>query len=103
MYMLCRNVYMMPRRVTKRWTIASARQRLPSLIASAAREPQPVYRRNKLVAAVVSPEVAAGAVKPKRNVSEALADLRRLCAAEAYELPVPGRRDRPNPLRVRAR
>jgi hypothetical protein len=73
----------------------------------AAREPQHVYRRDKLVATVVSPALA-GAVENLHRPSLAmkLAELQRLCAEDNYELTAPPRRDRANPLasrRVRGR
>ena len=101
-------MYIMARPKDSRWTIASARQRLPALISSAAREPQAVYRRDKLVAAVVSPELCeqltvtrAAARRPR--LGDALADLRQLCAEEAYAFPATRRRDRRNPLAGRRR
>lgn len=48
-------MYIMGRKST--WSVATARQHLPRVIAAAAREPQAIYRRNELVAAVVSPAV----------------------------------------------
>ena len=81
----------------KKWTIATARQHLPALIAASAREPQKVYRRNKLVAAVVSPEaLEAVAVDAKRTLGDWAAELQRICAEENYTLPVAPRHDRPN-------
>jgi hypothetical protein len=80
-----------------KWTIASARQHLPKLIASAAREPQRVYRRNKLVAAVVSPE-AAETLERRSTVAKLFDDLQRICAEENYELPVAPRTNRPDPF-----
>jgi hypothetical protein len=87
----------------KRWTIASARERLPTLIRSAAREPQAVYRRDKLVASVIGPNLflemeRAQAAQKRPRLAEALAELRRLCAEESYELPRPPRRNRSNPF-----
>lgn len=80
-----------------RWTIASARQNLPALIGLAAREPQEVYRRNTLVAKVVGPDDPHGAEK-RRPLSEALAELQRICAEDGYSLPRARRRDRRNPM-----
>jgi hypothetical protein len=91
----------------KTWTIATARQHLPEVVDMASREPQLVYRRDKLVAAVVSPELAGEAENLRRpSLAAKLAELQRLCAEESYELPAPSRRDRANPLtsrRVRGR
>jgi hypothetical protein len=78
-----------------RWTIASARQDFPTVVDMAAREPQDIYRRDELVARVVSPDVAPPA---RQTMAEALAELQRICAEENYSLEVPERRDRPNPF-----
>lgn len=78
-----------------RWTIASARQNLPTLVGLAAREPQDIYRRDELVARVVSPELAPPS---KPSMAEALAQLQRLCAEENYTLEVPARYERGNPF-----
>jgi hypothetical protein len=85
-------MYMM---TAKRWTVASARQHLPTLIRSAAREPQEVYRRSTLVATVVEPG-AASTSRP--TLAGKLAELQRICSKTGYELPVAARRDRPNPF-----
>ena len=39
-----------------RWTLSAARAHLSALVDAAAEEPQPVYRRNRLVAVVVDAE-----------------------------------------------
>jgi hypothetical protein len=86
----------------KTWTIAAARQHLSELIGLAAREPQQVYRRDKLVATVVSPELADDVKNLRRpGIAAKLAELQRLCAEENYELTAPLRRDRANPLASR--
>ena len=90
--------------MVKKWTIATARQHLPALIASAAREPQRVYRRAELVAAVVSPETAAAITASSApSLADELAELQRLCDEDEYELPVVKRRDRSNALAAPAR
>ncbi|HEY0993887.1 MAG TPA: hypothetical protein VGD80_42820 [Kofleriaceae bacterium] len=91
----------------KKWTITTARQHLPQLVGLAAREPQHVYRRDTLVAAVVSPELAEQVERLARpSLAMKLAELQRLCAEEGYELSTPPRLDRANPFaspRARAR
>jgi hypothetical protein len=83
--------------------IASARQHLPELVSMAVREPQRVYRRDKLVAAVVSPKLADQVEALRRpNLAMKLAELQRLCTEENYELTTPPRTDRPSPLSSRA-
>jgi hypothetical protein len=86
----------------RRWTIATARQHLPKVIDMAAREPQRLYRRDKLVAAVVSPDLADEFVSHRRpSLAAKLAELQQLCAEENYELAPPVRRDRANPFATR--
>lgn len=86
----------------KTWTIATARQHLPEVVGRAAREPQFVYRRDKLVAVVISPERAdEAATLRKPGLAAKLAELQQLCAEEGYELSAPPRRDRANPFAAR--
>jgi hypothetical protein len=80
-----------------RWTIASARQNLPTLVSLAAREPQAIYRRDKLVARLVAAQHAAEAT-PGPSLATALAEIQRICAEENYALDVGKRKPRPNPL-----
>jgi len=79
------------------WTISTARQNFPALVASAAKEPQAIYRRKRLVAAVLSPE-ALEELKAARkaSVGSAFARLREICREENYQLASAPRRDRPN-------
>ncbi len=79
-----------------RWTIATARQNLPTLVGMAAREPQDIYRRDELVARVVSVDSPPQPQAP--SAAELLARIRRVIAEEAYDLPAAPRVDRPNAL-----
>jgi hypothetical protein len=81
-----------------RWTIASARQNLPALVDLAAREPQDIYRRNELVARVVSPDDKVIPAPRKPSAAELLARIQRACCREDFSFEVPQRRDRPNPF-----
>lgn len=97
-------MYIMTR--SRKWTIAAARENLASLIGSAAREPQRVYRRDKLVAAVVGPEIAEALDRPHRRsqLAQSFTDLQQLCAESDYELPLAPRIDRsPSAARPRRR
>ena len=94
MYISAPKMYMMS---AKRWTIATARQQLPALIASAAREPQRVYRRRELVAMVMGPDAADAAARAQPPLADELAELQRLCVEEDYELPVARRQNRRSP------
>lgn len=83
----------------RRWTIATARRQFLALVRLAAREPQHVYRGDRLVAAVLSPELADEVEHLRRpSLAAKLAELQRLCAEENYELMAPARQDRANPL-----
>jgi len=83
----------------KTWTIAAARQSLSEVVGNAAHEPQHIYRRDKLVAAVVSPELAHQVDTLRRpSMATKLAELQRLCAEDGFELTTPARRDRANPV-----
>jgi len=78
-----------------RWTIASARQNLPEVVSLAAREPQDIYRRDRLVARLVSADETSP--PPSRpSLGDAFAELRQICKEEKYTLEVPARTDRRN-------
>jgi hypothetical protein len=62
-----------------------------------------IYNRDRLVAAVVGGESLPGFLdwhqqRAGRSLADAFAELRRLAAAEGFELTVPPRRDRANPF-----
>lgn len=80
-----------------RWTIASARQNLPEVVSLAAREPQDIYRRDDLVARVVSADSPVS--QPARpTAAELIAAIQRACEDENYDLPVAPRGSRPNAM-----
>lgn len=83
-----------------RWKVAEAKQRFSEMLRAAQEEPQVVYKRDTLVAAVVGGETleelqALQARKRSKTLAEATEELRRLVAEEG-ELVIPERRDRPN-------
>jgi len=84
----------------KDWTIASVREHLATVIRSAAREPQRIYRRRTLVATVVGPDAAAELEASARRprLAAAFAELQQICADADYVLEPPTRRDRANPI-----
>lgn len=86
------------KRRSSQWTIASARQNLPTLVDLAVREPQEIYRRDTLVARVLNPQASQAFVPRGPSAAELLAELQRACAEENYELPIAPRADRANPL-----
>jgi antitoxin (DNA-binding transcriptional repressor) of toxin-antitoxin stability system len=85
------------------WKIAEAKQKFSEVVRAAEEEPQWIYNREKLVAAVVPPEILQEFLEWKTRgkrptMAEALAKLRRICEEESYSLEVPPRRTRPNPF-----
>jgi antitoxin (DNA-binding transcriptional repressor) of toxin-antitoxin stability system len=85
------------------WNIAEAKQKFSEVVRAAEGEPQWIYNRDKLVAAVVPPETLQEFLEWKTcrqrpTMAEALAKLRRICEEESYSLEVPPRRNRPNPF-----
>jgi antitoxin (DNA-binding transcriptional repressor) of toxin-antitoxin stability system len=85
------------------WKIAEAKQRFSELVKAAGDEPQWIYNRDKLVAAVVPPENLREFLdwrrrKQTETLGDAFAKLRLLCDEEEYALEIPPRRERPNPF-----
>lgn len=83
------------------WNIAQAKQRFSEVVKQAAREPQLIYNREHLVAAVIDADEFDAFQTWRRRRStktlgEAFAELRALAAGDENPLPVPERRDRPN-------
>ena len=84
-----------------KWNVAQAKQHLSEVLRAAESEPQQIFRRDQLVAAVVdgSSFVAFEQWWRQQNkpLRERFAELRQICAEEAWEMPELERRDRPNP------
>ena len=85
------------------WKVAEAKQRLSEVIRAAEEEPQWLYNRDRLVAAVVEPEAfreflvwRERAERP--SIGAAFSEFRKLCTEEQYALEIPSRQDRPNPF-----
>lgn len=82
-----------------KWSIAEARRRFSELIESSAREPQAIYKRDRLVATLIDAKTFEEFLRWKeetasRSVADALDELRTLCAEEDYQIEWPGRTDR---------
>jgi prevent-host-death family protein len=85
------------------WKIAEAKQRFSEVVKAAEGEPQLIYNRDRLVAAVVEPEAFRDFLDwrqetEKPTLADSFAELRRICAEEDYTLEIPPREDRPNPF-----
>jgi prevent-host-death family protein len=85
------------------WNIAEAKQKFSELVRAAEEQPQWIYNRDKLVAAVVPAEelqafLSWRSERERPTVGEAFAELRRVCAEEGYTFEIPPRQERPNPF-----
>ena len=85
------------------WKVAEAKQRLSEVIRAAEDEPQWLYNRDRLVAAVVEPHILQDFLawrerQQRPSVGEAFSELRRILAEEGYTVESPSRHDRVNPF-----
>ena len=83
------------------WNIADAKQRFSALVKQAVAEPQLIYNRKHLVAAVIDAEdyqafKVWSEQRAARSLADEMAELRELMAQEDTELTVPPRTSRPN-------
>ena len=83
---------------TTSWRIGTAKQQFSEVVRRSRTEPQKIYNRDQLVAAVVSPDLLNTVEERQRRSARTLADLfaefRAVCADEDYELQVGERRNR---------
>jgi prevent-host-death family protein len=83
------------------WKIAQAKQSFSELVRRASKEPQLIYSRERLVAAVIDAAAfqefqAWREQKERTSLAEAFQELRKLCAEERSTLEPAPRRDRRN-------
>lgn len=83
------------------WTIAEARRHLAEVLRAAGREPQPIYRREELVAVVIDRKSFEEFElwrkgRTRASLASRMAELRRLL--DGVELEAPSRHDRKNPF-----
>ena len=86
------------------WRIGEAKQQFSEVVRRSASEPQMIYNRDRLVAAVVSPELFEEIERLRqerstRTLGESFSEIREICDDEGYELDVGERRDRESWLR----
>ncbi len=87
----------------RKWTISNARYHFSEMIESSVKEPQPIYKRERLVAAVIDAKTFSEFLRWKeqqtgRTIAQAAAELRAICQEEGYEFELPERKDRSNPM-----
>ena len=81
------------------WRIGEAKQRFSEVVRRASTEPQRIYNRDRLVAAMVSADLLDEIERLRRERSTwtldtAFSEIREICKEEGYELDVGERRDR---------
>ena len=81
------------------WKIAQAKKRFSEMIHKAKREPQMIYNRNNIVAAVVNAEEYEEFKNYKRkmesdSLENAFSKFREICTEENYEIILPERKNR---------
>jgi len=80
-----------------RWKVGEAKQQFSKVVRRSERAPQMIYRRNRLVAAVVSVDEAQRTVMDRPlTIGERFEEARALLRQENYELPQARRRSRAN-------
>jgi len=82
-----------------RWLTGQAKQQFSEVLRQSESEPQEIYRRDRLVAAVISGDTFEEfrrwqAGRQDRTLGAAAAEIRELCARYDYELDTGERRDR---------
>jgi prevent-host-death family protein len=85
------------------WRIAEAKQSFSRLINASRDEPQLIFNRSRLVAAVVEAETYKEFVDwrtrhRRLSVADGAAQVRQACAEEGYAFDLPTRKSRPNPF-----
>ncbi|HNR86710.1 MAG TPA: prevent-host-death protein [Spirochaetota bacterium] len=84
-----------------KWKIARAKLQFSELIRMVYKEPQLIFNRETMVAAIIGPEeyreyLAMKEQSFRRSLASAFEELRSICADDSYELIVPARSDREN-------
>jgi hypothetical protein len=81
--------------------VSDAKEKFSEMLRRAAKAPQLIFNRERLVAVVLAPDMfekleSWERVQAKASLAEAFVELRRLCSEESYTLEVPPRADRDN-------
>ncbi len=89
--------------MAEKWSIAEARRRFSEVVDSTVKEPQAIYRRERLVAALIDAETFAEFMqwreaRAESSIADSFADLRALCRKERYRFAWLKRKDRVNPF-----
>ena len=87
------------------WAIDEAKRRFSEVVRRSGTEPQKIYNRDRLVAAVVSPDVLDSVQNLRReqstrSLAEDFSEIREICTEENYQLKIGKRQDRMNWIAV---
>jgi len=79
------------------WNVGEAKQQFSEVLRRSAMHPQLIYRRSRLVAAVVAVDDAnVAAISPRITIADRINEARQLFGDENYQLPPTRRRARAN-------
>ncbi len=83
------------------WGIGEAKQRFSEVVRRSGTEPQKIYNRDRLVAAVVSPDLLDSVQNLRkeqstRSLAEDFSEIREICTEENYNLEIGKRQNRRN-------
>ena len=86
-----------------KWSTAQARDNLSQVVEASESEPQVILNRGRPVAVVIGFDDYEAFMEwkrrhPTQDMSEALDELRAICADANYSLDLPDRADRANPI-----
>jgi prevent-host-death family protein len=84
---------------TAEWKVGEAKQRFSEVLRRAREEPQRIYNRERLVAAVLDATLFESFEewqkrRARRTLEDDFSELREICQEEGYELELEVRRDR---------
>src|SRR5215212_5014113 len=79
------------------WNVGEAKQQFSEVLRRSETAPQLIYRRNRLIAAVVAmDETTAAAAAKRMTIGDRFKEARELLRSENYRLPRAARRSRGN-------
>ncbi len=83
------------------WHVAEAKQKFSEVLRATATEPQLIFKRDRLVAAMIDARTyeafqAWYEQQHRATMAKAFVELRQLCTEEGYTLSAPTRQDRTN-------
>lgn len=79
------------------WNVGEAKQQFSEVLRRSAMEPQLIYRRDQLIAAVVAmDDKNVASISKRRTIADRFEEARELFRQENYQLPQARRRTRAN-------